>query len=39
MEIEEKEKIVPLKHIYRTQLIEKLKAEAATEPGNDVEIE
>lgn len=39
MELEEKEKIVPLKHIYRAQLIDKLKAEALTEMTENIDLE
>lgn len=39
MEIEEREKIIPLKHIYRAELVDKLKAEAAKDLTENVEIE
>lgn len=38
LETEEKAKIVPLKHIYRTELVNQLKAEAASE-SEEVKIE
>lgn len=39
IQIEEEAKIVPLKHIYRTQLVNKLKAEAAAESSEELKIE
>lgn len=39
MEIEETANIVPLKHIYRAQLVNKLKAEAALAQSDELKIE